>query len=207
MDKIIIYNTEDGAAKVNLYANDGTVWLTQAQMAELFQTSKQNIGQHLNHCFAEGELEKNSVIKFFFTTAADGKKYSTAFYHLSAILAVGFRVRSPRGTEFRRWATTTLQEYLQKGFLIDAERLKNPDGRPDYFDELLTDCSYGKVTAFPSAAKSARSFLPLAGDGWRQGSQALWGRRVSSSSGKGGWLRWRFRFARKGRCDWRQWGP
>lgn len=137
MDKIIIYNTEDGAVKVNLYANDGTVWLTQAQMAELFQTSKQNIGQHLNHCFAEGELEKNSVIKFFFTTATDGKKYSTAFYHLSAVLAVGFRVRSPRGTEFRRWATTTLQEYLQKGFLIDAERLKNPDGRPDYFDELL----------------------------------------------------------------------
>ena len=137
MDNIIIYNTDDGAAKVSLYANDGTVWMTQAQMAELFQSSKQNIGQHLNHCFNEGELEKDSVVKFFFTTAADGKKYNTAFYNLDAILSVGFRVRSPRGTEFRRWANTTLREYLQKGFLIDDERLKNPDGRPDYFDELL----------------------------------------------------------------------
>lgn len=137
MDNIIIYNTDDGAAKVSLYANDGTVWMTQAQMAELFQSSKQNIGQHLNHCFNEGELDKDSVVKFFFTTAADGKKYNTAFYNLDAILSVGFRVRSPRGTEFRRWANTTLREYLQKGFLIDDERLKNPDGRPDYFDELL----------------------------------------------------------------------
>lgn len=137
MDNIIIYNTDDGAAKVSLYANDGTVWMTQAQMAELFQSSKQNIGQHLNRCFDEGELDKDSVVKFFFTTAADGKNYNTAFYSLDAILAVGFRVRSPRGTEFRRWANTTLREYLQKGFLIDDERLKNPDGRPDYFDELL----------------------------------------------------------------------
>lgn len=136
-NSIIIYNTDDGVAKVSLYANGGTVWLTQSQMAELFQSSKQNISQHLNRCFKEGELEKDSVIKFFFTTAADGKNYNTAFYNLDAILAVGFRVRSPRGTEFRRWANTTLREYLQKGFLIDDERLKNADGRPDYFDELL----------------------------------------------------------------------
>lgn len=137
MDNIIIYNTDDGAASVKLYANDGTVWMTQAQMAELFQSSKQNIGQHLKHCMAEGELSADSVVKYLFTTAADGKKYKTAFYSLEAILAVGFRVRSPRGTQFRRWANTTLNEYLQKGFVIDDERLKNPDGRPDYFDELL----------------------------------------------------------------------
>lgn len=137
MDNIIIYNTDDGKTNVRLYANDGTVWMTQAQMAELFQSSKQNIGQHLKHCIAEGELSADSVIKYFFTTATDGKKYKTAFYNLEAILAVGFRIRSPRGTQFRRWANTTLKEYMQKGFVLDDERLKNPDGRPDYFDELL----------------------------------------------------------------------
>lgn len=137
MDKFIIYNTDDGNASVRLYANDGTVWMTQAQIAELFQSSKQNISQHIKHCVADGEFEINSVVKYLFTTASDGKKYKTAFYSLDAILAVGFRVRSPRGTQFRRWANTTLKEYLQKGFIIDDDRLKNPDGRPDYFDELL----------------------------------------------------------------------
>ena len=137
MDNIIIYNTDDGKTNVRLYATDGTVWMTQTQIAELFDSSKQNIGQHLKHCFDERELDKNSVVKYFFTTASDGKKYNTAFYSLDAILAVGFRVRSPRGVQFRRWANTTLKEYMQKGFVIDDERLKNPDGRPDYFDELL----------------------------------------------------------------------
>lgn len=137
MDNIIIYNTDDGKTNVRLYATDGTVWMTQTQIAELFDSSKQNIGQHLKHCFDERELDKNSVVKYFFTTASDGKKYNTAFYSLDAILAVGFRVRSPRGVQFRRWANTTLKEYMQKGFVIDYERLKNPDGRPDYFDELL----------------------------------------------------------------------
>ena len=137
MDNIIIYNTDDGKTNVRLYATDGTVWMTQTQIAELFDSSKQNIGQHLKHCFDERELDKNSVVKYFFTTASDGKKYNTAFYSLDAILAVGFRVRSPRGVQFRRWANTTLKEYIQKGFVIDDERLKNPDGRPDYFDELL----------------------------------------------------------------------
>jgi hypothetical protein len=137
MDNIIIYNTDDGAAKVSLYANDGTVWITQAQMVELFNSSKSNISEHISHIFTEGELHEDSVVRKFRTTAADGKSYNTAFYSLDVILAVGFRVRSSRGTEFRRWANTTLREYLQKGFLIDDERLKNPDGRPDYFDELL----------------------------------------------------------------------
>lgn len=138
MENLIIYNTDDGNAKVSLYAKDGTVWLTQAQMAELFQTTKQNIGYHLRKCYEEQELDENSVVKYYFTTAADGKNYKTAFYNLEAILAVGFRVRSPRGTQFRKWANTTLKEYLQKGFILDDERLKNPDGRPDYFDELLS---------------------------------------------------------------------
>nr|DAR69595.1 MAG TPA: virulence protein RhuM family [Caudoviricetes sp.] len=137
MDNIIIYNTDDGAARVSLYANDGTVWMTQAQMTELFDSSKSNISEHISHIFAEGELHEDSVVRNFRTAAADGKSYNTRFYSLDMILAVGFRVRSPRGTEFRRWANTTLREYLQKGFLIDDERLKNPDGRPDYFDELL----------------------------------------------------------------------
>ena len=137
MDNIIIYNTDDGAAKVSLYSNDGTVWITQAQMVELFHSSKSNISEHISHIFTEGELHEDSVVRKFRTTAADGKSYNTAFYSLDVILAVGFRVRSSRGTEFRRWANTTLREYLQKGFLIDDERLKNPDGRPDYFDELL----------------------------------------------------------------------
>ena len=137
MDTIIIYNTDDGNTRVQLYANDGTVWMTQAQIAELFQTTVQNIGYHLRRCYKDHELDKDSVVKYYFITASDNKNYKNAFYNLEAILAIGFRVRSPRGTQFRRWANTTLKEYLQKGFILDDERLKNPDGRPDYFDELL----------------------------------------------------------------------
>ncbi len=134
---IIIYNTEDGKAAVSLYAKDGVVWMNQNQLAELFDTSKQNIGQHIDNILKEGELEKNSVVKDFFTTASDGKKYSVTFYELEMILAIGFRVRSKRGTQFRIWANRNLKEYMVKGFVMDDERLKNPDGRPDYFDELL----------------------------------------------------------------------
>lgn len=137
MDNFILYNTEDGKAAIKLYAENNTVWLTQAQIAELFNTSKQNIGQHIKHIIEDNELEKESVVKYFFTTAEDGKSYNTAYYSLDMILAVGFRVRSPRGVQFRRWANTTLKEFLLKGFVLDNDRLKNPDGRPDYFDELL----------------------------------------------------------------------
>lgn len=137
MDNIIIYNTDDGNANVKLYAYDGTVWMTQAQIAELFQTTVQNIGYHLRQCFKSNELDMDSVVKYYFITATDGKDYKNAFYNLEAILAVGFRVRSKRGNQFRKWANTTLKEYLKKGFVIDTERLKNPDGHPDYFDELL----------------------------------------------------------------------
>jgi len=135
--KIIIYNTVDGKASVSLYAKDGTAWMNQNQLAELFDTSKQNIGQHISNILREDELKDKSVVKNYFTTANDGKKYNVTFYSLDMILAIGFRVRSKRGTQFRIWANRNLKEYMVKGFVMDGERLKNPDGRPDYFDELL----------------------------------------------------------------------
>ena len=134
---IIIYNTADGKSKVSLFAKDGSVWMNQSQLAELFATSKQNIGQHVSNILEDNELQEISVVKNYFTTAADGKEYEVAFYSLDMILAIGFRVRSKRGTQFRIWANRNLKEYMVKGFVMDDERLKNPDGRPDYFDELL----------------------------------------------------------------------
>ncbi len=106
-------------------------------MAELFATSKQTISYHINNILKENELTDSSVVKYSLTTAADGKSYNIVFYSLEMIIAVGYRVRGVRGTQFRQWATRHLSEYLVKGFVIDDERLKNPDGRPDYFDELL----------------------------------------------------------------------
>ena len=134
---IIIYKTADGKASVALYAKDGNVWMNQNQLAELFATSKQNISLHISNILKEGELPENSVVKDYLTTASDGKEYKITFYSLDMILAIGFRVRSKRGTQFRIWANKNLKEYMVKGFLMDDERLKNPDGRPDYFDELL----------------------------------------------------------------------
>jgi len=136
-DGIIIYTTEDGLNHISLFARDGSVWLNQNQMAELFATSKQNISLHVNNVLADKELHKDSVVKDYLTTASDGKQYRVAFYSLEMIIAVGFRVRSPRGTQFRQWANRNLAEFMRKGFVLDDERLKNPDGRPDYFDELL----------------------------------------------------------------------
>lgn len=137
MADIIIYNTADGKAEIKLYADNGTVWLTQAQIVDLFNSSKSSISEHIKNIFSEDELDENSVVRKIRTTAADGKNYLVSYYSLDVILAVGFRVRSPRGTQFRQWANNTLKEYLQKGFILDKDRLKNPDGRPDYFDELL----------------------------------------------------------------------
>ena len=136
-NNIIIYNTDDGKAKVVLYAKDGNIWMNQNQLAELFDTSIPNISMHISNILKEGELRQNSVIKEYLTTASDGKDYNVTFYSLDMILAIGFRVRSKRGTQFRIWANRNLKEYMVKGFVIDDERLKNPDGRPDYFDELL----------------------------------------------------------------------
>lgn len=137
MTQLILYTSEDGQAQVQLRADLGTVWLTQLEMAELFHTTKQNIAKHLKAIFVEKELSEESVVNHWLTTAADGKNYRVAHYNLDAILAVGYRVRSPRGVQFRRWASTVLAEYLHKGFVMDDERLKNPDDRPDYFDEML----------------------------------------------------------------------
>ena len=134
---IIIYRTADGRASVALFAKDGKIWLNQQQMAELFATSKQLISHHIANILKEKELNEISVVKQYLTTAADGKNYNVVFYSLEMIIAVGYRVRGVRGTQFRQWATEHLTEYLVKGFTMDDERLKNPDGRPDYFDELL----------------------------------------------------------------------
>lgn len=137
MSAIILYESEDHKSRIQLRAEGDTVWLSQLEMAELFSATKQNISLHLKNLFADGELAEDSVVKESLTTAADGKDYRTKLYNLDAILAVGYRVRSPRGVQFRRWASTVLKEYLAKGFVIDDERLKNPDGRPDHFDEML----------------------------------------------------------------------
>lgn len=134
---VIIYNTVDGKSSVALFTRDGEAWMNQNQLAELFATSVPNISMHIANILKEKELEVNSVVKDYLTTASDGKNYSVTFYSLAMILAIGFRVRSKRGTQFRQWANQNLQEYMIKGFVIDDERLKNPNGRVDYFDELL----------------------------------------------------------------------
>jgi hypothetical protein len=137
MSELILYTTEDGQGRIQLRADSDTVWLSQLEMAELFNATKQNISLHLKNIFENRELDNGAVVKESLTTAADGKQYRIKLYNLDAILAVGYRVRSPRGVQFRRWASTVLSEYLRKGFVMDDERLKNPDGRPDYFDEML----------------------------------------------------------------------
>ena len=136
MSGLILYRTEDGQAVVSLRALDGSVWLSQLQMAELFATSVPNVNIHVRNLLKEGELSAEAVIKESLITAADGKPYRTKLYRLEMVLAVGYRVRSPRGTQFRQWATRHLAEYLVKGFVMDDERLQNPGGW-DYFDELL----------------------------------------------------------------------
>lgn len=137
MSELIIYNTDDGKAKVSLFIAENEVWLNQAQLAELFDTTAQNIATHIKNIFEDNELTADSVIKDFLITASDNKNYQVKHYNLEMILAIGFRIRSKRGIQFRRWANTHLRTYLEKGFLIDDERLKNPQGRPDYFDEML----------------------------------------------------------------------
>lgn len=135
--QFLVYQTADGKLKLDVRFEGETVWLTQQHMAELFQTTKQNIGQHLKGIFSEGELSQDSVVKNFFTTAADGKNYATNFYNLDAIISVGYRVKSGVATQFRIWATQRLREYIVKGFVLDDERLRNPDLPFDYFEELM----------------------------------------------------------------------
>jgi hypothetical protein len=135
--QFLVYRTEDGRLKLDVRFEGETVWLTQNHMAELFQTTKQNVSLHLKTIFSEGELEQNSVVNKYLTTAADGKNYTTNFYNLDAIISVGYRVKSGIATQFRIWATQRLREYIIKGFILDDERLKNPDQPFDYFEELL----------------------------------------------------------------------
>ena len=134
--EMLIYQTEDGLTKIDVNMQDETVWLSQAEMTKLFQTTKQNISLHINNIFKDGELEKASVVKEYLTTGADGKNYKTKFYNLDVIISVGYRVKSQRGVQFRIWATSILKEYIKKGFAMDDERLKELGGG-GYFKELL----------------------------------------------------------------------
>ena len=140
--EILLYQAEDGRTRIECRFQDETLWLTQAQLAELFQTTPQNITLHLKAIYAEGELAEPATCKAYLQVRQEGAREVTRrlrYYSLEAILAVGYRVRSPRGTAFRQWATARLGEYLRKGFVMDDERLKHPPGpdMPDYFDELL----------------------------------------------------------------------
>jgi hypothetical protein len=135
--QVLLYQTDDGTTRVEVRMAGETVWLNQNQLADLFLTTKQNVGQHIRNVFAEGELAPESVVKDFFTTAADGKQYRTKHYNLDVIISVGYRVKSQRGTQFRIWATQQLRSYLVKGFAMDDRRLKEGGSTDRYFDELL----------------------------------------------------------------------
>lgn len=140
MTDLILYTTDDGRSQIKLRAKDQTVWLTQREMAQLFDVSTDNVGLHLKNIFADGELSREATTEDSSVVQIEGSREvqrAVVLYNLDAILAVGYRVRSPRGVQFRRWASTVLKDYLIKGFVLDDERLKNPDGRPDYFDEML----------------------------------------------------------------------
>lgn len=140
MSELILYTTEDGRSQIKLRAKDRTVWLSQREMAELFDVSTDNVSLHLKNIFDDGELSREATTEESSLVQTEGARQvqrKVKLYNLDANLAVGYRVRSPRGVQFRRWASTVLKEYLLKGFVLDDERLKKPDGRPDYFDEML----------------------------------------------------------------------
>lgn len=135
MSQVILYQSEDGRTKLDVRLENQTVWLSQKQLTELFGKAKGTISEHIKHIFEDGELEETSVVRLFRTTAADGKTYEVAHYNLDMVLARGFRVRSPMAVRFRQWAADKLKEYITKGFVLDDERLKNPDVGNDYFEE------------------------------------------------------------------------
>ncbi len=135
-ENLILFKTDDGQIKLDVKLDGETVWLTQAQMVELYQSSKANVSEHIKHIFAEGELSKNSVVRKFRTTAADGKSYETYFYNLDMIISLGYRIKSLTATKFRIWATERLKEYIIKGFTLDDERLKELGGG-GYWKELI----------------------------------------------------------------------
>ena len=133
---IIFYTTDDGQVKIEVRLENENVWLTQSAMAELFDTTKQNISLHIKNIFEENEQDENSVVKENLTTASDGKKYKTKFYNLDLIISVGYRVKSIRGTQFRIWANKLIKEYLIKGYNLNVDRFKN-NGGGVYFEEIL----------------------------------------------------------------------
>ncbi len=136
MQQFLIYQSEDGSTRIDVMLEAETLWLNQKQLTELFGKAKGTISEHIKHIFEDGELDENSVVRLFRTTAADGKQYEVAHYNLDMVLAMGFRVRSPVGVRFRQWANDKLKEYIVKGFVLDDARLKNPGKGRDYFDEL-----------------------------------------------------------------------
>ena len=135
--EILIYTTDDGGIRIDVQMVDETVWLTQARMSQLFEKDKRTISEHIRNVFNEGELDENSVVRKFRTTAADGKNYKVMYYNLDVIISVGYRVKSHRGTQFRQWATGRLREYIIKGFTLDDKRLREGQTATDYFDELI----------------------------------------------------------------------
>ena len=135
-NQFLIYQSEDGSTRIDVLLEAETLWLSQKQLTELFGKAKGTISEHVKHIFEDGELDENSVVRFFRTTAADGKQYEVAHYNLDMVLALGFRVRSPVGVRFRQWANDKLKEYIVKGFVLDDVRLKKPGKGRDYFDEL-----------------------------------------------------------------------
>ncbi|MBP3604170.1 MAG: virulence RhuM family protein [Lachnospiraceae bacterium] len=134
--EILIYQTEDGLTNINVKIEDETVWLTQQQLVELYQSSKSNVSEHIKHIFEEGELDEESVVRKFRTTASDGKNYNVTYYNLDMIISLGYRIKSSIATQFRRWATERIKEYMIKGFTMDDERLKG-NGGGNYWKELL----------------------------------------------------------------------
>ncbi len=136
MSDFLIYQSEDGRTKIDVMLEAENLWLNQKQLTELFGKAKGTISEHIKNIFEDGELDENSVVRFFRTTAADGKQYDVAHYNLDMVLALGYRVRSQAGVRFRQWASDKLKEYIIKGFALDDERLKNPGKGRDYFDEL-----------------------------------------------------------------------
>lgn len=172
---VLLYQASDGATRLEVRMEDETVWLSQNQMAELFQTSIPNVSMHIRNVFAEGELQPASVVKEFLIAAADGKNYQTKFYNLDVIISVGYRVKSHRGTQFRIWATQRLREYIVKGFALDDERFKRAGGG-NYFEELLSRirdirstekvsgvrcCKFTLRVLTTTRAKRRRSFFSL----------------------------------------------